>query len=115
MHTEPTKNKKEDVQESSTSQPRKRARKNIVSPELAATLDTTKLSDRKATFMIAATARSLGNDVQDFTINRSSTRRARLPLRHDIPKRLKDNFDSGTPLTVHWDRNCYPTSQQRNW
>ena len=53
--------------------------------------------------MIAATARSLGNDVQDFTINRSSIRRARLRLRQYISNRLKDNFDPGTPLTVHWD------------
>ena len=105
---EPTKSKKEDVQESSTSQPRKRFRKHIVSPELAATLDRTKLSDRKATFMIAAKARSLGKDVQEFTINRSSIRRARLRLRQDISNRLKDNFDLGTPLTVHWDGKLLP-------
>ena len=108
MRAEPSKNRKEDVKESSTSQPRKRARKCIVSPELVATLDRAKLSDRKATFMIAATARSLGNDVQDFTINRSSIRRARLRLRQEISNRLKDNFDPGTPLTVHWDGRLLP-------
>ena len=63
VRAEPIKNEKEDIQESSTSQSRKRGRKYIVSPELAATLDRTELSDRKATFMIAVTARSLGNDV----------------------------------------------------
>jgi len=63
-------------EEPSTSMPnpRKRARKCIISPE-AATMDRTKRSDRKATFMLAATARSLGNDVNDYTINISSIRR----------------------------------------
>jgi len=48
-------------EEPSTSMPkhRKRARKSIISPELAATMDRTKLSDRKITFMLAVTARSL--------------------------------------------------------
>ena len=58
--------------------------------------------------MIAATARSLGYDVRDFTINRSSIHRARLRLRQDISNRLKDNFDLGTPLTVHWDGKLLP-------
>ena len=101
LRAEPTKNKKEDVQESSTFQPRKRARKGIFSLELAAALDTTKLLDRKATFMIPATARSLGKDIQDFTINRSSIRRAHLSLRQDMSNSVKDMFDTGTPLTVH--------------
>ena len=96
------------LEEPSTSKPTKRARKNIVSPELAATMDRTKISDRKATFMLAATARSLGNDIQDFTINRSSIRRARLSLRQDISKHLKDKFDPKTPLTVHWDGKLLP-------
>lgn len=87
----------------STSTNRKRARQSIITPELAATMDRTKLSDRKATFMLAATARSLGNDIQDFSINRSSIRRARLNLRQDISKHSKDKFDPKTPLTVHWD------------
>lgn len=81
----------------------KKARKSIISPELAATMDRAKLSDRKATFMLAATARSLGNDIRDFTINRSSVRRARRSLRQDISTHLKDKFDPRTPLTVHWD------------
>ena len=58
--------------------------------------------------MIHVTARSLGNDIQDFTINRSSIRRARLILRQDIAHRLKDSFDPGTPLTGHWDGKLLP-------
>jgi len=66
-------------------------------------MDRTKLSDRKATFMLAATARSLGNDVNDYTINRSSIRRERHKLRQDISQHLKNKFNPNTPLTVHWD------------
>jgi len=77
---------------------RKRARKSIISPELAATMDRTKLSDRKATFMLAATARSLGNDVNDYSINRSSICRERHKLRQDISQQLKSKFNPNTPL-----------------
>ena len=58
--------------------------------------------------MTAATARSLGKDIQDSTINRSSIRRAQHTLRQDISNRLKDMFDTGTPLTVHWDGKLLP-------
>jgi len=39
---------------------RKRRQKTVVTPELAAALDRTKVSDRKADFVIAETAKSLG-------------------------------------------------------
>ena len=107
VRADPTKNEKEDVQESSNFQPRKRARKNIVSPEMAATLDRTELSDRKATSMFAPTARSLGNDIKDY--------HHRLCLRQDIFNLLKDKFGPGTQLTIHWGWNRYQTSQERNF
>jgi hypothetical protein len=43
---------------------KKRARVNIMIPSLAAVLDRTKLSDRKATFVLATVAQSLGHDVR---------------------------------------------------
>ncbi|KAK2152036.1 hypothetical protein LSH36_341g02015 [Paralvinella palmiformis] len=70
----------------STPKHRKRGRKSIISHELAATMDRTKLSDRKATFMLAATARSLGNDVNDYSIKRSSICRESHKLCHDIER-----------------------------
>jgi len=76
---------------------------NIINLGLATTIDRTKLSDRKATFMLAATARSLGNDVIDYSINRSSICRERQKLRQDISQQLKSKFNQNTPLTVHWD------------
>jgi len=92
-------------EEASTSMPkhRKRARKIIISLEPAATMDKTKLSDRKATFMLAATARSLGNDVNNYSISRSSICRECHKLCQDISQQLKSKFNPNTPLTVHWD------------
>ena len=47
----------------------KRARRVIMNPRLAASLDRTKLSDRKATFVLTAAAQSLGHDVTELNIN----------------------------------------------
>ena len=40
----------------------------MLTPALVAVLDCSKLSDRKATFVIAETAKSLGHDITDFCI-----------------------------------------------
>jgi len=65
-------------------------------------MDRTKLSDRKTTVMLAATTRSLGNDVNDYSINILSIRRERHKLRQDISQQLKSKFNQNTPLIVHW-------------
>ena len=51
---------------------RKRGRKTVVNPELAAALDRTKVSDRKAVFVIAETAKSLGHNIDELALNRDS-------------------------------------------
>lgn len=49
-----------------TDQPaQKRAKKQIITPILAATLDRTKICDRNATMVLVSTAKSLGHDVSD--------------------------------------------------
>ena len=66
------------------SRKRKRASKKVITPKLAAALDSSKLSDRKATFVIAETAMSLGHDPSDICINRSSIKRGRERYRAEI-------------------------------
>ena len=56
-------------------------------------MDRTKLTDCKATFMLAATTRSIGNDVNDYSINKSSICRERHKLRQDISQQLKSKFN----------------------
>ena len=83
--------------------PKKRAKFNIVTPMLAIALDRTKMSDRNATFVLAAAAQSLGHDVKDFNINHSSIHRRREQCRSEMASKLRDEFKSTVPLVVHWD------------
>jgi len=53
---------------------RKRGRKTVVTPELAAALDRTKMSDRKAIFVLVETAKSLGQNIDELVLNRDSNR-----------------------------------------
>jgi hypothetical protein len=55
---------------------RKRARKNIISPEVATALDRSQISDRKAVYILSAAASSPGHEVNELAVNRSSIRRS---------------------------------------
>ena len=84
----------------------KRARINVISPDLASALDRCKISDRKAVFVAAAAASSLGKDLSDQNINRSSISRARIRHRLSFTCKVKGNFKeelAHVPLTIHWD------------
>lgn len=83
--------------------PRKKARKNIISPGLASALDRTKMSDRKAVFVITEAVKSVGCDVADYNINRSSISRGRQKNRSQFAEVIKRDFHVDTPLVVHWD------------
>lgn len=80
-----------------------RATTNIMTPSLAAALDRSKISDRKATFVMAETAHSLGHCIDDLNINRSSIKRHREKCRAQRAAALKSDFAGDTPLVVHWD------------
>jgi hypothetical protein len=84
----------------------KRARKgikDIVSPQVASTLDRCKISDRKAVHILAATAASLGQDVSELNISRSTIKRARQENRFARARKIKDEFNVDVSLTIHWD------------
>ena len=91
-----------------SSRKRKRGRKNVINPDMAAALDRTLLSDRKAVYVLSAAAASLGHDVQEFSINRSTIRRRRIETRQRIAELIKESFDPTIPLTVHWDGKLLP-------
>ena len=57
--------------------PCKRGRKTVLTPTLCAALDRTKMSDRKAMMVVTATAQSLGQNVDQIALNRSTVRRLR--------------------------------------
>ncbi|GBN35817.1 hypothetical protein AVEN_136996-1 [Araneus ventricosus] len=73
-------------------------------PYLAAALDRTKVSDRKAVFVVAEMARSSGYEVDEITLSRSYIRRKRMKLRSNMFHQLKTEFqEQDAKLTVHWD------------
>jgi len=82
---------------------RMRATTKVVTSHLAAALDRTKMSDRKATFVIATTAQSLGHDISNLSISRSSTKRERERYRAEMAAALKTDLSGDVPLVVHWD------------
>ena len=51
---------------------RMRATTKVITPELAAALDRTKMNNRKVTFVIAKTAQSLDHDISNLSINCST-------------------------------------------
>ena len=93
---------------SSTSHPieskkEKRATKNIMTKGLATSLDRTKVSDRKAVYILTEAAHSLGHSTEELNINRSSIRRHRRGHRKCHSSSLKQSIKIEGPLLVHWD------------
>lgn len=82
---------------------RSRAKRNIVTPSLAAALDRTGVSDRKATIVLTETAISLGHDPHNLAINRTTIARSRQKARAEFARQIKKEFHANEPLTVHWD------------
>lgn len=76
---------------------------NVMTPELGAALDRTNISDRNATFVVAAVVSSLGIDVGTVNINRETIRVSRRKIREESAKKIKEDFTVCSPLTVHWD------------
>lgn len=92
----------------STASTPKRGRKQVMSPSLNTTLDRSGISDRKAMMIVSETAKSLGHNIEDLTLNRSSIRRKRRQDRQSEAKYIQDTFDPTVPLTVHWDGKLLP-------
>lgn len=81
----------------------------MVTPEVAAALDRTRISNRNATYVLAAAAQSLGHNPADMAINRESIRQARRRNREKIAREIQASFSPDVPLTVHWDGKLLPT------
>ena len=89
--------------EPSTIRPQK-----IITSGLASALDRSQISDRKATHVIAATIRALGDNPEQYALNKEIIRQARRSNRECITTEIKDSFDPQVPLTVHWDGKLLP-------
>jgi len=81
----------------------KKKLKPLITPELAAVLDRTKVSDWQATFIIGATVKSLGEDINSFACSRSTIKLHREKMRQEMANFIKESFTPNIKLTVHWD------------
>ncbi|CAH0555124.1 unnamed protein product [Brassicogethes aeneus] len=87
---------------------RRRGCTNVLSSNLVATIDTSKISVRKSTAVVSATASALNVDVNSINVYKSSLHRARTKLRKQNAEKVKEKFQenllqSGTKLICHFD------------
>ncbi|XP_050524139.1 uncharacterized protein LOC126895882 [Daktulosphaira vitifoliae] len=64
----------------------------IMTVKLSSALDRCKISDRDAVHIIIAVAESLGHDVNDIIVNRSSIKRHREKIRWNLATQIRDKF-----------------------
>lgn len=78
-----------------------------MTPNLVATMDTSKLSIRKGAQVFSASASALQIELPKTNINKSTLHRARVHLRKENAKKVREKFKSAVddtePLTLHWD------------
>ena len=82
--------------------------KQIVTSEVATVLDRVNVSDRKATVVIAAVTKHLGNDLEEVTLSRNTVRRARKSNRQNYALQKRNDFVPAAPLLLHWDGKIFP-------
>jgi len=77
----------------------------VVTPKVAAALDRTNTSDRKAAHIFSAMGSTgqLKEDVEELIISPSAIRRARMKHRKLFSSEVRATFDPAVPLIVHWD------------
>ena len=71
---------------------RPRAATRLVSPELAAAMDRTKMSNRDGVYVLTAAARSLGHNPEELVINRESFRKSLMQFRSAQAAEIKATF-----------------------
>ena len=82
--------------------------RNVVTANLTAALDRTKVSDRCAVHILSAAACALGHDPSQLAINRSSIRRSRRTQRKSLAEEVQVSYSPNTSLIVHWDGKLLP-------
>lgn len=80
----------------------------VLTKNVTSALNRSKVTDRQAVHLLAATAHSLGHSVDEMTISRSSIRRMRITHRQQCATDIKHQFITDSPLIVHWDGKLLP-------
>lgn len=89
---------------------KKRPRKELVTPKLAAVLDKCKISERDSVHLLHAFLEAVSLDSAEYVINRTSIRRQRNTIRQNSALASKKMFlDMNlNTVTVHWDGKMLP-------
>jgi len=86
-----------------------RGRRNVITQDLAQTLDSSKLNNRQAAKVLAAAASALGADKSETNINVTTIRRKRDKFLDSVAATIRENFKPDEVLVVHWDGKIVPT------
>jgi hypothetical protein len=76
----------------SPSPKKRRSKRTLIFPKLVCVMDSRKVSDRATVHIFIAVVETLGENVDDFIINRTSIQRCRKILREERVGILKDQF-----------------------
>ena len=87
---------------------RKRLHQNILTAEVAASLDRVMLPDCGAMFVVGAVAQALGHDLSDVVLSRNSIQRARTATHEASARAEQAAFSPDMPLLLHWDGKLLP-------
>ena len=93
---------------SKKAQEKKIKSKQIVTSEVATVLDRFNVSDQKATMVMAAVTKHLGNELEEVTLSRSTVRKARKSNRQNYALQKRNDFVPTAPLVLHWDGKILP-------
>lgn len=80
----------------------------VVTPKVAAAMDRVKISDRAATYVAASIVQSVGKNLDDVVLSRSSIRRSRQASREQVGIEIQQSFSRSSPLLLHWDSKILP-------
>ena len=86
----------------------------IMSPEVCLALDRTKISDRKATYLIAAATYNIEIKLKKTVLSRQSIRRCRQKAREEVACNIKEKFKVQSKLVVQWDGKHLPDLLDKN-
>jgi hypothetical protein len=87
------------------SPPKRKRPINIISAELASSLDRTKTTDRMAVHTIAAISRAHGVNPEELALNKWTIKRRKHAHRIQVMEDLQEQFAQTVvgPIVVHWD------------
>ncbi|KYN06617.1 hypothetical protein ALC62_02431 [Cyphomyrmex costatus] len=81
----------------------KKRKMNIMSDDVCAVLDRSKVSNRSAVYILAATCKALQCDIRDINLSAETVRRSRQNYRHHTMQDVKNSLPTAASLVVHWD------------